>query len=50
MGGPGRGGSVRVVGGTLGVVIDARGRPLRLPRDTNIRQEIYKKWLWTLGG
>ena len=50
MGGPGRGGSVRVVGGILGVVIDARGRPLRLPRDTSRRQEIYKKWLWTLGG
>ncbi len=50
MGGPGRGGSVRVVGGILGVVIDARGRPLRLPRDTSKRQEIFKKWLWTLGG
>jgi hypothetical protein len=33
MGGPGRGGSVKVVGGLLGVVIDARGRPLRLPGD-----------------
>jgi hypothetical protein len=50
MGGSGRGGSVRVVGGVLGVVIDARGRPLRIPRDASRRQEIYKKWLWTLGG
>lgn len=50
MGGPGRGGSVRVVGGVLGVVIDARGRPIRLPRDTGRRQDLYKKWLWTLGG
>ena len=50
MGGPGRGGSVRVVGGALGVVIDARGRPIRLPRDVTRRQDLYKKWLWTLGG
>jgi hypothetical protein len=50
MGGPGRGGSVRVVGGALGVVIDARGRPIRLPRDITRRQDLYKKWLWTLGG
>jgi hypothetical protein len=50
MGGPGRGGSVRVVGGVLGVVIDARGRPVLLPRDVIRRQDLYKKWLWTLGG
>jgi hypothetical protein len=50
MGGPGRGGSVRVVGGILGVVIDARGRPPRLPKDAARRQDLYKKWLWTLGG
>lgn len=50
MGGPGRGGSVRVVGGTLGVVIDARGRPLHLSEDAGRRRELYKKWLWTLGG
>ncbi len=50
MGGPGRGGSVRVVGGVLGVVIDARGRPILLPRDSTRRQDLYKKWLWTLGG
>ena len=49
MGGPGRGGGVRVVGGVLGVVIDARGRPIRLPRDPSRRQDLYKKWLWTLG-
>jgi hypothetical protein len=50
MGGPGRGGSVRVVGGILGVVIDARGRPTMLPKDATRRQDLYKKWLWTLGG
>lgn len=50
MGGPGRGGTVRVVGGALGVVIDARGRPLQLPDDAGRRRELFKKWLWTLGG
>ncbi|NIM07936.1 MAG: hypothetical protein GTO53_01965, partial [Planctomycetales bacterium] len=50
MGGPGRGGSLRVVGGELGIVIDARGRPLQLPVDASRRSEILKKWLWTLGG
>ncbi len=50
LGGPGRSGSVRVVGGVLGVVVDARGRPIRMPRDPTRRQDLYKKWLWTLGG
>jgi hypothetical protein len=39
-----------VTGTALGVVIDARGRPLRLPSDGMQRCEIIKKWLWTLGG
>jgi hypothetical protein len=39
-----------VDGGTLGVVIDARGRPLQLPSDAVRRREFFKKWLWTLGG
>jgi hypothetical protein len=50
MGGPGRGGSVRVVGGALGVVIDGRGRPLQIPTDFGRRRDLYRKWLWTLGG
>lgn len=39
-----------VSGTVLGVVIDARGRPLRFPADPIRRREIIKKWLWTLGG
>lgn len=39
-----------VSGTTLGVVIDARGRPLRLPADAGQRRELLKKWLWTVGG
>ncbi|NLG72327.1 MAG: hypothetical protein GX495_09835 [Chloroflexi bacterium] len=50
MGGPGRSGSLVVHGGALGVVIDARGRPLRMPKDVGRRQEAMQKWLWTLGG
>jgi hypothetical protein len=49
MGGPGRGGSVKVMGGVFGVVIDARGRPLRLSADPVRRREVFKKWLWTFG-
>jgi hypothetical protein len=50
MGGAGRGGSVNVLGSALGVVIDARGRPLRLPEGLEQRKEIYRKWVWMLGG
>jgi len=50
MGGPGRGGNLRVIGGALGVVLDARGRPVRLPDDPARRSELLKKWLWVLGG
>lgn len=45
MGGPGKGGGVRVVGGELGIIIDARGRPLRLPSDPATRQETIKQWI-----
>lgn len=49
MGGPGRGGRLRAVGGSLGVVIDARGRPLQLPKDPSLRRELIGKWRWMLG-
>lgn len=48
--GPGKGGSVPVSGGALGVVFDGRGRPLDLPSDSVRRRELIKKWNWTLGG
>jgi hypothetical protein len=48
--GPGRGGSIPVSGGALGVVFDGRGRPLDLPSDTGRRREMIKKWNWNLGG
>jgi hypothetical protein len=48
--GVGRGGSIPVSGGALGVVFDGRGRPLDLPTDPVRRRELIKKWHWTLGG
>ena len=50
MGGPGRSGKLGVHGGALGVVIDARGRPLNLPDQPARRYELFKRWLWALGG
>ena len=48
--GPGRSGVVPVTGGAMGVVIDARGRPLQLPADPVRRRELIKKWYHTVGG
>jgi len=50
MGAPGRGGGLRVMGGALGVIIDARGRPLVLPENRSFYQELQKKWISILGG
>jgi hypothetical protein len=41
---------INVKGGALGVVIDARGRPLALPEDGVHRRDMIKKWMWTVGG
>ena len=48
--GPGRSGTITVTGGAMGVVIDARGRPLRFPSDPVRRRELIKKWYYTVGG
>ena len=48
--GAGKSGTVTVTGGALGVVIDARGRPLQLPSDPVRRRELIKKWHYTVGG
>ena len=49
-GGKGLGGQVKVKGGALGVIVDARGRPVDLPKNDEDRVEILRKWLWSLGG
>jgi hypothetical protein len=43
-GGAGRGGKVTVEGGPLGLIVDARGRPLRFPRDPEQRRELMGEW------
>jgi hypothetical protein len=48
MDGFGRGGTVKVSGGQMGVVIDARGRPLRMLAEPSRRREALNKWLATV--
>jgi len=45
MGGLGRGGTVKVIGGVLGVIIDARGRPLHIPAEPTQRRDLLNSWL-----
>ena len=48
--GSGKSGTVTVTGGALGVVIDARGRPLQIPGDPVRRRELMKRWSYAVGG
>ncbi|MEW6085895.1 MAG: glutamate mutase L [Chloroflexota bacterium] len=48
--GPGRSGTLTVNGGALGIVLDARGRPLSLPADAVRRRELMKRWSYAVGG
>lgn len=48
MGGNGRGGRLKVVGGEFGVIIDARGRPLRFSNDLERQRERNKQWLTSM--
>lgn len=50
MGLRGLGGWIGVMASKVGVVIDARGRPLSLPADEAARAETLRNWLWELGG
>jgi uncharacterized protein (TIGR01319 family) len=47
--GPGRGQTLELDnGGAVGVIIDARGRPLAFPRDPARRAELVQQWIWKL--
>ena len=51
-GGPGKGGRpIEVQGGLVGLVVDARGRPLvaSLPSVAEKRRERVQQWLWDMG-
>jgi len=45
MGGPGKSGRVSAVGGEIGLIIDARGRPLRFSSDPARNQKRNRNWL-----
>ena len=45
----GRGATTEVDGGVLGIIVDARGRPLSLPRDEQERRSRIREWLGELG-
>lgn len=46
----GSGGKARVRGGSLGIVVDTRGRPLSLPQDAERRRAKLQEWLRNLVG
>jgi hypothetical protein len=41
--------AVEVNGGAVGLVIDARGRPLRLPPTLDACRQLAQQWLWEMG-
>ncbi len=47
--GRGRAGTTIAEGGAVGLIIDARGRPLVLPNDADKRAELNQKWLYNVG-
>lgn len=50
LGGKGQDGKRRVSGGLAGLIVDARGRPLRPSKDAEKRREQLQQWLWAAGG
>jgi hypothetical protein len=47
--GPGRGKTFEVTGGAVGVIIDARGRPLVFPKAPDQRIEALQQWSLKIG-
>jgi hypothetical protein len=43
------GGAIEVTGGAVGLVVDARGRPLRLPANLDRCRQMMQQWLWEMG-
>jgi uncharacterized protein (TIGR01319 family) len=48
--GPGQGKKVVLQGGAVGLVVDARGRPMMFPQDESDRIDLVRQWLWDVGG
>jgi hypothetical protein len=49
LGSKGRGATTEVDGGALGIIVDARGRPLSLPEDEQERRSKIREWMSELG-
>lgn len=49
LGTKGQAGTTKVEGGLLGIVIDARGRPLPLAEDLEEQRQRMQRWLWDMG-
>ncbi|MBN1135711.1 MAG: glutamate mutase L [Anaerolineae bacterium] len=45
----GQPGKTQVQGGILGIIIDARGRPLPIAADPEQQRERIQRWLWDMG-
>jgi hypothetical protein len=49
LGAKGKGATTELEGGAVGVIIDARGRPLSLPATREEQQTKVQEWLWGVG-
>jgi hypothetical protein len=49
LGTKGQAGTTRVEGGIIGIIIDARGRPLPIAQDPDEQREKMQRWLWDMG-
>jgi hypothetical protein len=45
----GQAGTTKVEGGIIGIIIDARGRPLPMAEDPGEQRERMQRWLWDMG-
>lgn len=49
LGTKGQAGTTQVEGGIIGIIIDARGRPLPIAEDPEEQREKMQRWLWDMG-
>jgi hypothetical protein len=49
LGTKGQAGTTKVEGGIIGIIIDARGRPLPIAEDPEEQREKMQRWLWDMG-
>jgi uncharacterized protein (TIGR01319 family) len=49
LGRAGKGATTEVEGGSVGLIVDARGRPLSLLDDDEKRREKIQEWMWEVG-